>query len=132
MGKEVVESSLKIIKGMCGGVLRHFVCPWKFFATDSIEAVPQLASGQSTLTLLMTSLPFRQAPVVGKAATAYGLTEVSHLLVVRHELYAMGECNHSLFRERTPVSIGGSTFTHTVNLPGEGRQRPDGTRPPWA
>ena len=97
MGKEVVESSLKVIKGMGSGILRHFVCPWEFFATDSIEAVSQLAPSQSTLTRLITSLPFRQAPVIGKAATAYGLTKVSPLLVVRHELYAMGEYNHRLF-----------------------------------
>ena len=97
MGKEVVESSLKVIESMGGGILRYFVCPWEFFATDSIEAVSQLTPGQPTLTHLIASLPFRQAPVIGKAATAYGLTKVSTLLVVRHELYAMSECNHRLF-----------------------------------
>ena len=97
MGKEIIESSLKVIESMSGGIFCHFVCPWEFFATDSIEVVSQLASGQALLALLVASLPFRQAPIIGKAATAYGLTEVSPLLVVRHELNTMGECNHVLF-----------------------------------
>ena len=97
MGKEIVESSLKVIESMGGCILRHFVCPWKFFATNSIEVVSQLAPGQASLALLVASLPFRQAPIIGKAATAYGLTKVSPLLVVRHELNAVGECNHALF-----------------------------------
>lgn len=97
MGKEIFESTLKVIESMSGGIFCHFVCPWKFSATDSIEFVSQLAPGQASLALLVASLPFRQAPIIGKAATSHGLTEVSPLLVVRHELNAVGDCNHVLF-----------------------------------
>lgn len=97
MLEEILEGHLKIIEGMCGCILRHLVGEWILLLADGVEVVAQLATCQSPLALLVSSLPFRQSPVIGKAATAYGLTKVSPLLVVRNELYAMSECNHRLF-----------------------------------
>ena len=95
MLEEVGEGRLQVVEGVGGGVLRHLVGERELLAANGVEVVAQLAPAQPALALPIPPLPFGQAPVVGQTAAAYRLAEIGLLLVVRHQLDAVGDGNHS-------------------------------------
>jgi len=95
MLEEVSVGRLQVVEGMSRGILRHLVGERELLAANGIEIVAQLAPAQSALAFLVPSLPLRQAPVVGQPAAAYRLSEIGLLLVVGHQLDAVGDGNHS-------------------------------------
>ena len=95
MLEEIGVGFLQIVEGMSRGVLRYLVGERELLSTDDVEVVAQLAPAQSTLALFVPPLPFSQPPVVGQTAAAYRLAEIGLLLVVRHQLDAVGDGNHT-------------------------------------
>ena len=82
--KEVVECVLQIFKCVFCGAFRNFVCKGKLLASNSVEGITKFSSCKSSLSLLVSTFPFLQAPVICKTTAAYCLAEIGTLLVVRH------------------------------------------------